>query len=456
MSDKSKIELSEGKKALSLEQKGIEPVPIAERTTGWWSLTVIFVGIFAHLVAFAAGADYVTNIGLLKTMVCVVLGVSFVVPFYITGGWIGAKYGIPGSVAMRIAFGIKGSWVPSILNAIVAMGWFALQTTISALAFDKIIMFFGGSSHLFIWIFVWGIVYCVNALFGYAWITQFARFAVPALFLMFAFIIYKIYTSYDVDQAFQYIPTAGGLSFLFLIDATFGGWAGTSSTLVADYSRYSRSSKATLTSGITAIVVSTVIFFIGAIATIVSGKEDITETLLALSMGMVAMVLVMFATWTTNPCNTYSASLSVSNITGWNRVTSVIIMGIVGIGFALWGILEHMAYFLEVVGFTLAPANAILLVEYFIISKQKVDTDLLYDNTKLYNFWKGINPAAIAAWSISFITVILLFVFKVGWFSTPAIFSCLLAGVLYYIFRIFMIKKFKKWTPPDYIQVPKL
>jgi len=150
MSEQSIAAEQESKKTLSLEQKGIEPVPITERTTGWWSLTVIFVGIFAHLVAFAAGADYVSNIGLLKTIACVIIGVSLVIPFYMTGGWIGAKYGIPGSVAMRVAFGIKGSWIPSVLNAIVAMGWFALQTTISAMAFDKIIMFFGGASHIHI------------------------------------------------------------------------------------------------------------------------------------------------------------------------------------------------------------------------------------------------------------------------------------------------------------------
>lgn len=425
--------------ALVLEKKGIEPIPAEERTHGWWDIALIFIGIFSHLVAFAAGADYVNHLGLWKTVSCVALGVTLVMPFYITGGWISAKYGIPGSVAMRIAFGIKGSWIPSVLNAIVAMGWFALQTSISALAFDKIVIFFGGSSHVHLWMLVWGIIYCINALIGYGWITYFARYAVPALYVMFVFVLYRVITTYGIAQAFDFVPPTGGLSFLFLMDAIFGGWAGTSSTLVADYCRYAKSTKATLMSGISAILVTTLIIFIGGVATIVSGEKDITATLLALGMGLAAMAIVMFATWTTNPCNTYSASLSLSNITGWTRITTVIIMGTIGITLALWGILEHLAYFLKFVGLTLAPANSILLVEYFFIAKQKVDTDILFDETKVYNFWRGINPAAVAAWVIAVITIILLnFVLKISWLVMPALFTCILAGALYFIFRFIM------------------
>lgn len=451
-------EMAGEKKAgsLALEKKGIEPIPVEERTYGGGDIAVIFIGIFSHLVIFVVGADYVNNLGLFKTIICVALGVSLVMPFYITGGWISSRYGIPGSVAMRIAFGIKGSWIPSVLNAAVAMGWFALQTSISALAFDKIIIYFGGGSHIHLWMLVWGIIYCINALIGYGWITYFARYAVPTLYLMFLFVFYKVFTTYGIAKAFEFVPVSGGFSFLFLMDAIFGGWAGTSSTLIADYSRYAKSSKATLMSGITAVAVTTLIVFIGAISTIVSGKEDITATLLTLGMGLAAMVIVMFATWTTNPCNTYSASLSLSNITGWSRITSVLITGTAGIFLALWGILEHMEYFLEIVGLTLAPANSILMVEYFIISKQKVDTQMIFDETKLYNFWRGINPAAIAAWTIAFVTIILLnFVIKVSWMFVPALFTCILTGVLYYFFRLIMIRKNPQWSPPEYVKVPR-
>ena len=201
---------------------------------------MVFTGIFTHLVAFAAGADFVQNLGLWRTVLCITSGGILVMPYYITGGWIAARYGIPGSVSMRIAFGIRGSWIPSILNSIVAMGWFALQLSISALAFDKIMMAMGSGSHFRAWVLVWGLIYCLNALVGYDFITSFARYVVPILYAMFAYILYRILITYDFARIYDYAPAAGGLSFLFLMDAVFGGWGGTSSTLIADYCRYAR------------------------------------------------------------------------------------------------------------------------------------------------------------------------------------------------------------------------
>lgn len=431
-----------------METHGIEPIPAEERTHGWWNLTVIFVGIFSHLVVFAVGADYVQHLGLWRTVICVALGCAFVMPFFVTGGWISAMYGIPGSVAMRIAFGTKGSWIPSVINAFVAMGWFALQTSISALAFDKIIIHFGGDSHFLLWVVVWGAVYCANALIGYGFITFFARYAVPALYLMFAYVTYQIVSTEGLGEILAYIPASQGLSFLFLIDAVFGGWGGTSSTLVADYCRYAKNRRVTLSAGLTAIVVSAFIVSLGAMATIITGNKDITASLLLLGMGLTAMVVVIFATWTTNPCNTYSASLSLSNITGWNRVTSVLTMGSVGIGLAVWGILEHMTDFLSIVGLSLAPANSVLLVEFFFFSKQRVRTEDLFERGGCYHFWGGTNPAAVIAWGIGSTTVILLnFVFRVDWLSLPALFACILTGVLYAILRWITIRAHPDWHP---------
>jgi NCS1 nucleoside transporter family len=437
-----------GEASLALETRGIEPIPADERTHGWWDLTIIFIGIFSHLVVFAVGADYVQHLGLWRTILCVALGCALVMPFFVTGGWISARYGIPGSVAMRIAFGTKGSWIPSIINAFVAMGWFALQTSISALAFDKIILYFGGGSHFLLWVIVWGIVYCINALFGYGFITSFARYAVPALYLMFTYVTYQIASTEGLAKILAFVPTSQGLSFLFLMDAIFGGFGGTSSTLVADYCRYAKNRRVTLSAGLTAIVVSTFIVSLGAMATLVTGNSDITASLLALGMGLTAMVVVIFATWTTNPCNTYSASLSLSNVTGWNRVTSVLAMGTVGVALAVWGILEHMTDFLSVVGLSLAPANAILLVEYFFFSRQKVRTDALFEKSGCYHFWGGTNPAAVIAWGIGSITVFLLnFTLHVDWLTLPALFSCILAGVLYGTLRWISIVVRPEWRP---------
>jgi purine-cytosine permease-like protein len=265
---------------------------------------------------------------------------------------------------------------------------------------------------------------------------------------MFAYVLFKIAATYDVTRAFAFVPAAGGLSFLFLTDAVFGGWGGTSLTLIADYSRYARNRAVTLSGGVAAVVVSTFVVSVGAMATIASGNRDITMTLLQLGLGFSAMIVVIFATWTTNPCNTYSAGLSLSNITGWGRVTGVAAMGTVGISLALLGILEHMVYFLEVVGLTLAPANSILLVEYFFFARQRVDTRTLLDGGGPYDYWRGINPAAVAAWGLALAVILLLnFVARAPWLALPALSTCVLTGILYAIFRWALMRRAARQAP---------
>jgi len=107
-----------------------------------------------------------------------------------------------------------------------------------------------------------------------------------------------------------------------------------------------------------------------------------------------------------------------------------------------------MTDFLSVVGLSLAPANAVLLVEYFFFSRQIVRTDALFERGGCYHFWCGTNPAAIIAWGIGSTTVFLLnFALHVDWLTLPALFTCILTGVLYGIFRWITIKVRPEWRP---------
>jgi len=123
-------------------------------------------------------------------------------------------------------------------------------------------------------------------------------------------------------------------------------------------------------------------------------------------------------------------------------------MGSVGIGLAVWGILEHMTDFLSIVGLSLAPANSILLVEYFFFSQQKVRTEALFEKGGCYYFWGGTNPAAVIAWGVGSMTVLLLnFVLHLNWISLPAFFSCILTGLLYAVLRRITIAAHPEWRP---------
>jgi NCS1 family nucleobase:cation symporter-1 len=43
-------------------------------------------------------------------------------------GHAGAKYGIPYAVLARTSFGVRGARLPALMRAIVACGWYGIQT----------------------------------------------------------------------------------------------------------------------------------------------------------------------------------------------------------------------------------------------------------------------------------------------------------------------------------------
>ena len=62
------------------------------------------------------------------------LGNTIVLIPMILNGHAGAKYGIPFPVFARASFGVRGANIPAMLRAIVACGWFGIQTWIGGFA----------------------------------------------------------------------------------------------------------------------------------------------------------------------------------------------------------------------------------------------------------------------------------------------------------------------------------
>ena len=63
----------------------------------------------------------------------------------------GARYGIPFPVFARSSFGVLGANVPAVLRALVACGWFGIQTWIGGEAINTL----AGGAHAMAWNHPW-------------------------------------------------------------------------------------------------------------------------------------------------------------------------------------------------------------------------------------------------------------------------------------------------------------
>ncbi|MCB9232739.1 MAG: NCS1 family nucleobase:cation symporter-1 [Bacteroidia bacterium] len=129
------VELQEQIAESALYSEDLAPVPAAKRTWSMWNLAFIWVGMAVCIPTYML-ASYMIKSGLSWQAALVIIGLANVVitiPMALNGH-AGVKFGIPFPVLGRASFGIYGIHIPSIVRAIVACGWFGIQTWIGGLA----------------------------------------------------------------------------------------------------------------------------------------------------------------------------------------------------------------------------------------------------------------------------------------------------------------------------------
>src|SRR5438094_7229255 len=106
---------------------GIRPVPPRHRQLGGRDLGVLWGDLAIGLLVLVTGAFLVPGLGLPRALLAIAIGsILGCVPLAMVGA-AGAREGVPGMVLFRPVLGIRGSYVPSILNLIQLLGWTAFE-----------------------------------------------------------------------------------------------------------------------------------------------------------------------------------------------------------------------------------------------------------------------------------------------------------------------------------------
>ncbi len=135
MKNKDIVILKEDLSYSSLYSEDLKPVPPEERTWSMWSLAALWVGMAVCIPTYLL-ASYMIGSGMtwLESLIIIGLANLIITIPMVLNGHAGVKYGIPFPVLGRSSFGITGIHIPSIVRAIVACGWFGIQTWIGGLA----------------------------------------------------------------------------------------------------------------------------------------------------------------------------------------------------------------------------------------------------------------------------------------------------------------------------------
>jgi NCS1 family nucleobase:cation symporter-1 len=122
-----------------LSNKDLEPTGPEQRTWGTYHLAALWIGLSIVITTYTLAAGLIAaGMEWWQGLFTVALGNLLVLIPILLNSHPGTKYGIPFPVLVRSSFGIRGANVAAMARALVACGWFGIQTWIGALALDTL------------------------------------------------------------------------------------------------------------------------------------------------------------------------------------------------------------------------------------------------------------------------------------------------------------------------------
>ena len=380
----------------TMERRTLDMVPESERHgspnnqfTLWMSANLQITAVVDGALAIVFGSEALSAI--IGLLIGNILGGAIMALHSAQG----PRLGLPQMISSRVQFGVKGAALPLLLVIIMYLGFAATGTVLSGQAIN--LMF--GFSAPSVGMIIFGVLTAILAIVGYKLIHTLGRIATVVAILGFAFLAVQLFTKYDVSAAFGQKPFS--MAMLLLTIALSAGWQMTFAPYVADYSRYLPSKTS---------VSST--FWHTFLGTTIGAQLAMTFGVLVAASGgaflknqvgfmgdlagpaFAALIYLVIVTnkLTVNSLNAYGGFMSILTTTSaFNNKSHIsqtartmYILGFIAVSvlIALAASADFLNNFKNFVLLLLAvfvPWSAVNLVDYYLISKEKVDIPALYD-----------------------------------------------------------------------------
>lgn len=415
----------------SLINEDLAPVPQEKRKWGTWNYAALWISMSLCIPTYMLASSLIGGgMNWWQAILTIFLGNTIVLIPMILNGHAGAKYGIPFPVLARVSFGTTGANIPAMLRAIVACGWFGIQTWIGGYSIYQIIRAWNPSlpdidneslfpqaipmiCFLAFWLLNMFIVYLGVETIKKLLVFKAIFLPVAALALLFWAISAAKGLGPILEQPSQLDGNTFWKFFFPALTGMVGFWA-TLSLNIPDFTRYAKSQKSQIRGQSIGLPPSMTLFaFIGVVVTsattIVYGSTIWDPVQLAgrfenKLMVTFAMLAVAISTLATNiAANIVSPANDFSNLAPKkiNFRIGGYITGIIGILIFPWKLVADPNGYIYnwLVGYSalLGPIGGIMITDYYFIRKQKLETAELYSYAGRYNYGNGFNANAVIA-----------------------------------------------------------
>ena len=404
-----------------LWNKDLAAIPPERRTWGTYNYAALWVAMSVNIPTYMLASGMIAGgMNWKQAIFTVFLGNVIVLIPMLLNAHAGARYGIPFPVFARAAFGVLGANIPAVLRALVACGWFGIQTWIGGEAINTLLAALVPSwNHPWICFFLFWLLNLAVILRGIDTIRYLQGIAAPALLVLGLAMLAWAYVKAGGFGPMLSTPSkfhSFGEFFAFFVPSLTGVvafWA-TVALNIPDFTRYAKSVRdQALGQAIGLPTTMTFYSFIGVAvtsATVVIFGAAIWDPVVVLShLGnpvavIVAMLALLLATLNVNvAANVVSPANDFSNL--YPRRISFKMGGIitcfVGILMQPWRLMSSYGNYIVgwLVGYSsfLGPIAGVMIADYYVLRKKIILTEDLYDRHTFYEFSGGFNWRAIGA-----------------------------------------------------------
>ncbi|WP_028709711.1 purine-cytosine permease family protein [Propionicicella superfundia] len=400
--------------------------PSAQRH--WFGIAVQRFGQVSALSQFLLGATLGYSMSFLNAVLAFLLGSIILEVIMCVVGIIGQREGLNTSLLARwTGFGEIGASLVGLAIAVSLIGWFGIQSAISAESLDALVP---NTLPVWAWSLLFGLIVTAIVVFGFGGMQWLANVTVPLFLILVGWSVISELQKHSLAELITAEPAGPALSVWQGTGIVAGGLI-VGAIITSDMTRFNRSGADVVKQTVVGVSLGEFVIGLSGVLLALAVRTDNIVAIVTSSIGFVGLLIVVAGTLKINDWNLYSSSLGLVNFisTTFNknlhRVATTIVLGVVGSILAAAGILSMFTSFLTVLSVAFPPIAGIMVAEYFVVKKWRKDLDASRSEGVLPATAPRFVPATILVWLVSSV-----FGYFVTW-GIPSVNSLLLSMILY-------------------------
>lgn len=415
-----------------LYNSDLAPTKRAGRRWGSYNIFALWANDVHSLgnYAFAIGL-YAIGLGVWQILLAFLVGALLLFALLSLSGFMGEKTGVPFPVMSRIAFGIHGAQISSILRGGVAIVWFGVQTYLASVVARVLLIalwpslksldtnsILGLSSLGWLAFLTLWVIQVVIVSYGMDLIRKYEAFSGPIILVTMLALAIWIFSEANWSIAMSTSNSLSGGAMWRQIFAAGALWVAIYATFVlnfCDFTRAATSRKAITRGNLVGIPIN-MLFFAGIVVVLAGGQyringkiitspADIVQSVPNTALLVLASLALIILTIAVNLMANFVAPIyMLANLfprhlnfrrAGW--VSALI--GLVLLPWNLYNSPVVIEYFLGGLGAILGPLFGVIMADYWLIRKAQINVPDLYkeEATADYHYRNGFHHQAIQA-----------------------------------------------------------